>query len=190
MGADRTAAVRNAPVVGGMGQGSGATGLSFSCGVRPLPGMPDPILLSTWHFGLPANKAGWPQMLKAGGLLDGLEQTCVACELDPAVDSVGVGGLPDASGDVSLDGAVMLSPARSAGVAYVRRYAHPVSIARRVMERTPHKLLVGAGAERFAASQGYEEAVLLTENARRKWEEWKLTGAYRDFHIGETDATH
>jgi L-asparaginase/N4-(beta-N-acetylglucosaminyl)-L-asparaginase len=151
--------------------------------------MPDPILLSTWHFGLPANRAGWPHLLKAGGLLDGLEQTCVACELDPAVDSVGVGGLPDASGEVSLDGAVMLSPARSAGVAHIRRYAHPVSIARRVMEKTPHKLLVGEGAERFAASEGFATAELLTDAARRKWEAWRATGAHLDFHVGEREAS-
>ena len=151
--------------------------------------MPDPILLSTWHFGLPANRAGWPYLLKAGGLVDGLEQTCVACELDPAVDSVGVGGLPDASGEVSLDGAIMLSPARSAGVGYVRNYAHPVSIARRVMERSPHKLLVGEGAERFAKEQGFPTAELLTEAARRKWEAWRATGAHLDFHIGERQAS-
>jgi L-asparaginase/N4-(beta-N-acetylglucosaminyl)-L-asparaginase len=152
--------------------------------------MPDPILLSTWHFGLPANDAGFPHLLKPGGLLDALEQTCIACELDPNCDSVGVGGLPDASGEVSLDGAVMLSPARSAGVAYVRKYPHPVSIARRVMEKTPHKLLVGEGAERFAAREGFKPAQLLSERARAKWEQWKQSGEYRDFHVGEKDESH
>ena len=138
--------------------------------------MPDPILVSTWRFGLPANNAGWPYINKPNGLLDGLEQTCIACELDLSVDSVGVGGLPDSSGEVSLDGAIMLSPARSAGVAYVRKYPHPVSIARRAMEKTPHKLLVGDGAERFAAGEGFAPAQLLTDKARAKWEEWKRTG--------------
>jgi N4-(beta-N-acetylglucosaminyl)-L-asparaginase len=138
--------------------------------------MPDPILLSTWRFGLPANTAGWPHLQRPGGLLDALEQTCIACELDPNVNSVGVGGLPDASGEVSLDGAIMLRPAQSAGVAYVRHYPHPVSIARRVMEKTPHKLLVGEGAERFAQEEGFKTAQLLTEPGRAKWEEWKRTG--------------
>jgi isoaspartyl peptidase/L-asparaginase-like protein (Ntn-hydrolase superfamily) len=146
------------------------------------------LLLSTWWFGLPANLAGLADVRRRGGALDAMEKVCVFCELDPCCDSVGVGGLPDASGEVSLDGAVMLSPAKSAGVAYVRKYAHPVSIARRVMERTIHKLLVGEGAERFAAAQGFQQATLLTDAARRKWEEWKQTGAYRDFHIGELDA--
>ncbi len=127
-------------------------------------------------------------MVKPGGILDGLERTCVACELDLGCDSVGVGGLPDASGEVSLDGAIMLSPARSAGVGYVRRYPHPVSIARQVMERTPHKLLVGEGAERFAAALGFEEMTLLTEAARAKWEAWRATGAHLDFHVGERPA--
>lgn len=144
--------------------------------------MPDPILLSTWKFGLPANAAGWPYAQKRDGLLDALEQTCISCELDLSVDSVGVGGLPDSSGEVSLDGAIMLSPARSAGVAYIRKYPHPVSIARRVMEKTPHKLLVGEGAERFAQQQGFATAQLLTPAARAKWEEWKRTGQPHDAH--------
>jgi L-asparaginase/N4-(beta-N-acetylglucosaminyl)-L-asparaginase len=142
-----------------------------------LPTMlPAPILLSTWRFGLPANAAGWPHLQRPGGLLDALEQTCIACELDPHVNSVGVGGLPDSSGIVSLDGAIMLSPAQSAGVGYLRGYPHPVSVARRVMEKTPHKLLVGDGAERFAAAEGFATAQLLTEPARARWQEWKRTG--------------
>jgi N4-(beta-N-acetylglucosaminyl)-L-asparaginase len=152
--------------------------------------MPDPILLSTWPFGLAANAAGFPHLAKQpDGILDALEQTCIHAELDPNVDSVGIGGLPDASGQVSLDGAVMLNPARSAGVACVRKYSHPVSIARRVMEKTPHKLLVGDGAELFAAQQGFKPATLLTDAARKKWEQWKASGEHRDFHIGERPAT-
>jgi N4-(beta-N-acetylglucosaminyl)-L-asparaginase len=155
--------------------------------------MPEPILLSTWPFGVPANAAGFPFAQKPGGILDALEHTCIHAELDPAVDSVGIGGLPDASGQVSLDGAVMLSPARSAGVAYVRKYPHPVSIARRVMEKTPHKLLVGDGAELFAAQHGFKPSNLLTEAARKKWQQWKATGQahdpHLDFHVGERPAT-
>lgn len=138
--------------------------------------MAEPILISTWRFGLPANAAGWLHLQRPGGLLDGLEQTCIACELDPDVNSVGVGGLPDASGEVSLDGAIMLSPAQGAGVGYIRKYPHPVSIARRVMEKTPHKLLVGDGAEHFAQQEGFKPVQLLTEPARAKWEEWRRTG--------------
>jgi L-asparaginase/N4-(beta-N-acetylglucosaminyl)-L-asparaginase len=152
--------------------------------------MPEPILLSTWPFGVPANAAGFPYTTRPRGILDALEQTCIQAELDPDVDSVGIGGLPDASGTVSLDGAIMLSPARSAGVACVHKYAHPVSIARRVMEKTPHKLLVGDGAELFAAEQGFKQTNLLTEAARKKWEKWKTSGEHKDFHIGERTAAN
>lgn len=104
--------------------------------------------------------------------MEAVEAGCVAVEDDLTVDSVGRGGLPDARGDVSLDGCVMLSPAKCAGVAYVRKYGHPVSIARKVMERTPHKLLVGEGAELFAAENGFQPVQLLTESAKKKWEDW------------------
>lgn len=144
--------------------------------------MPHPILISTWKFGLRANAAGWPYAQHDAGVLDALEQTCIACELDLTVDNVGVGGLPDSSGQVSLDGAIMLSPARSAGVAYLRHYPHPVSIARRVMDKTDHKLLVGDGAEQFAAAEGFATAPLLTDGARQKWEEWKAQQPKADSH--------
>jgi L-asparaginase/N4-(beta-N-acetylglucosaminyl)-L-asparaginase len=73
-------------------------GVAFCGGGFSVRGMAEPILLSTWHFGLSANRAGWPYLVKEGGLLDALEQSCVACVLDPAVVSVGLGGLPDAWG--------------------------------------------------------------------------------------------
>ena len=134
-----------------------------------------PIILSTWSFGSISNRAGWARLAKGEAAIDAVEAGCVAVEDDATVDSVGRGGLPDARGDVSLDGCVMLSPAKSAGVAYVRKYGNPVSIARKVMERTPHKLLVGEGAEAFAAECGFQQAQLLTEAAKRKWEEWAKT---------------
>src|SRR5687768_569137 len=115
-----------------------------------------PIILSTWSFGAISSRVGWERLARGDSALDAVEAGCVAVEDDLAVDSVGRGGLPDARGDVSLDGCVMLSPAKSAGVAYVRKYGHPVSIARKVMERTPHKLLVGEGAELFAAENGFQ----------------------------------
>jgi isoaspartyl peptidase/L-asparaginase-like protein (Ntn-hydrolase superfamily) len=131
-----------------------------------------PIILSTWSFGTIANAAGWPVLLKSGAL-DAVEAACAAVDADLSVDSVGRGGSPDASGEVTLDGCIMLSPAKSAGVAYVKHYLHPVSIARQVMEKTPHKLLVGEGADAFAASCGFTREELLTDDARRRWEKWR-----------------
>lgn len=133
-------------------------------------------MLSTWSFGAKANGAGWPVLVSPGGTsLDAVEAACRAVESDPEIDSVGVGGLPDASGEVSLDGCIMLSPERSAGVGYVRRFDHPVSIARQLMQRTRHKLLVGAGAERFAEEEGFEPVPsLLTDAARAQWTAWRV----------------
>lgn len=132
--------------------------------------MPQPLILSTWSFGVIANAAGWPVLAGGGDALDAVEAAAVAVESDPAVDSVGYGGLPDRTGQVSLDGCVMLSPAQCGSVCFIRKYRHPVSIARRVMERTPHVMMAGAGAEQFAAEQGFPQEPLLTDAAKKRWE--------------------
>jgi N4-(beta-N-acetylglucosaminyl)-L-asparaginase len=141
-----------------------------------------PIILSTWSFGEIANAAGWPVLAGGGKAIDAVEAACIAVETDPNVDSVGIGGTPDAEGNVTLDGCIMLSAQQSAGVAAIRNYAHPVSIARKVMENTPHKLLVGEGAEKFAAANGFRKEKLLTEEARAWWKKWKADPARHSFH--------
>jgi N4-(beta-N-acetylglucosaminyl)-L-asparaginase len=135
--------------------------------------MPDPLILSTWSFGKRANAAAWPILASSGSALDAVETACRDAEDDLSNHTVGVGGYPDRDGNVSLDASIMLSPKQRGAVAAVRRFAHPVSIARRVMQRTPHVLLAGEGAEQFAREQGFEETQLLTDQARRAWEEWK-----------------
>jgi L-asparaginase/N4-(beta-N-acetylglucosaminyl)-L-asparaginase len=135
--------------------------------------MPDPIVLSTWSFGARANAAAWPHL--SGGSassLDAVEQACRACEADPQVMSVGLGGYPDQAGEVSLDASIMLSPSRCGSVCYVRRFMHPISIARLVMEKTPHTMLAGEGAERFARLHGMTPAELLTGQSRAAWRQW------------------
>jgi isoaspartyl peptidase/L-asparaginase-like protein (Ntn-hydrolase superfamily) len=139
--------------------------------------MPIPIMLSTWTFGLIANRAGFPYLTAPHTALDAVERACIAVESDESVDSVGIGGSPDAIGQVTLDGCIMTSPAQAAGVAYVRRFAHPVSIARKVMEQTSHKLVVGEGADRFADTQGFPPDILITDPARARWHEWAAAGS-------------
>ena len=135
--------------------------------------MTEPLILSTWSFGKKANAAGWPYLVGPGASsLDAVEQACRAVEADPEVLSVGRGGCPDRSGEVSLDASIMLSPARCGSVCYVRRFAHPVSIARLVMEKLRHTLLAGDGADRFAMRQGMTPANLLTDSARAIWQKW------------------
>jgi len=133
----------------------------------------EPIILATWTFGQIAVRAGWPHLAPGGGSLDAVEQGCRAVEADPEVMTVGYGGYPDAAGEVTVDAAIMRSPAECGSVCGVKRFMHPVSIARLVMARTPHVMLVGPGAEAFARRQGMQPTDLLTEAAREAWETWR-----------------
>src|SRR4051812_28989725 len=136
--------------------------------------MPDkPLILSTWTFGQRANHAAWPILERGGTSVDAVEAACRDAESDPDNHTVGLGGYPDRSGRVTLDASIMLAPGRCGAVAGVRNFVHAISIARRVMDRTPHVLLVGDGAESFAREQGFEPAELLTDEARAAWEKWK-----------------
>lgn len=130
-------------------------------------------MLSTWSFSERGHRAAWAALAAGGSSLDAAETVGRTAEADPAVDSVGYGGLPDREGIVSLDASVMLSPRECGSVCHVRHYLHAVSIARRVMEATPHVMLAGDGAEAFAASEGFETAPLLSDAARDKWLAWR-----------------
>ncbi len=135
--------------------------------------MPKPIILSTWSFGKHANAAGWPHLTgPALSSLDAVEAGCRVIEADLTNHSVGRGGYPDRSGQVSLDASIMLSPSQCGSVCYVRRFTHAITIARWVMERTPHVMLAGEGADGFAKLHGMEPEDLLTEPARQAWEAW------------------
>lgn len=147
------------------------------------------MLLSTWSFGRVANAAGWPVLAAGGEALDAAVAGATAVEEDPAVDSVGIGGLPDASGQVSLDACVMTDPDRCGAVCYVRRFPHAAGIARRVMERTIYIMLAGEGAERFAESEGFAPRQLLTDEARRQWEAWRQTAGARGQEDGRLGYT-
>jgi L-asparaginase/N4-(beta-N-acetylglucosaminyl)-L-asparaginase len=139
--------------------------------------MPTPLLLSTWSNSRPALAAAWPALSTGGNALDAVEGAIRYAESDLTNATVGIGGLPDRDGDVSLDAAIMISPARSGAVCAVRRAIHPISVARRVMEATPHKLLAGEAADRFAIEQGLETGELLTKSSRRRWEEWRVSNS-------------
>ncbi len=134
-----------------------------------------PLVLSTWSFGPIANTPAWEVLSRGGSALDAVIVGATAVENDPTVNSVGIGGLPDASGRVSLDGCIMENPDRAGSVACMRRFANPCMIARRVMEKTVHIMLVGEDADRFAEREGFApigEKGLLTEYAKGEWDMW------------------
>jgi isoaspartyl peptidase/L-asparaginase-like protein (Ntn-hydrolase superfamily) len=130
-------------------------------------------VLATWDHGLPANQEAL-RLLGAGGTaLDAVVAGCVCTERDNGQRTVGLGGWPDRDGVVTLDAALMLCDGRAGSVAFVKGVEHPIRLARMVMERTPHVMLAGAGAERFAREQGVEvrERPLDAEQ-EAKWKAW------------------
>lgn len=137
-----------------------------------------PVFIATWKFGLPACQKSLATLGQTNSMLDAIEQGIRVTEADTQVNSVGVGGAPNASGIVQLDACIMDGETHQAGsVAALEGYPHPISVARRVMEKTKHVLLVGAGAAEFANDQGFSKLELLTDKQKTKWENWSAEQA-------------
>jgi N4-(beta-N-acetylglucosaminyl)-L-asparaginase len=133
--------------------------------------MADYVVIATWPFGQTAVKAAAPLLQAGRPALDAALAGAQAVEDDPAVDSVGYGGLGNAVGTVQLDACVMDGHTLACGgVAGLENVRHAAAVARRVMEKTPHVLLVGAGAQQFALQQGFPLETLLTPESVAKWE--------------------
>jgi N4-(beta-N-acetylglucosaminyl)-L-asparaginase len=140
-----------------------------------------PIVVSTWR-NPDANAAAWKVLQANGYALDAVEQGAHVPEANPKDTSVGYGGLPDREGLVTLDASIMDEKSNCGAVAFVQGYKHPISIARAVMEKTPHVMLVGKGAEQFAASQGFKKEDLLTKESEKAWKEWLKKSEYKPYH--------
>lgn len=136
-----------------------------------------PLILTSWDFGPGANAAGWPVLAGGGSGLDAVEAAINQVELRPDVASVGFGGNPNAVGETTLDAMVMWGPTHDVGaVGCLKRIRRAVSVARKVMERTQHTLIVGDDATAFAARMGFEETSLTNLASQRQWEEWAALG--------------
>lgn len=135
-----------------------------------------PIVISTWEHGLAANKVAWQVLNNSGRALDAVEQGARIPEADANVRTVGYGGYPDSEGNVSLDACIMDENMNCGSVAYLQNIQHPISVARKVMEETPHVMLVGQGAKKFALEQGFVEQDLLTPQAKKDWLAWRASG--------------
>ena len=132
-----------------------------------------PIVLSTWVHGLEANRAAWEVLSKGGSAVDAVEKGVRVTEADLTNRSVGVGGRPDRDGHVTLDACIMDEKSRCGAVAFMEGIAHPISVARAVMESTQHVMLVGEGAEKFAVENGFEQAKMPIPEVKKDWQEWK-----------------
>ncbi|WP_183560150.1 N(4)-(beta-N-acetylglucosaminyl)-L-asparaginase [Mucilaginibacter sp. SP1R1] len=138
-----------------------------------------PIVISTWDFGIIANKEAWKTLEKGGRALDAIEAGARIPEAeDISNHTVGRTGLPDRDGHVTLDSCIMDELGNCGSVAAMENIAHPISVARLVMEKTPHVMLVGDGATQFAVEQGMKKEKLLTPESEKIWKEWLKTAKY------------
>jgi isoaspartyl peptidase/L-asparaginase-like protein (Ntn-hydrolase superfamily) len=147
--------------------------------VNDLANADFPIVISTWDFGMAANAEAWKILSNGGKALDAVEEGIRVIEADEDNMSVGIGGLPDRDGIVTLDACVMDEKGRAGSVTFLRDIVHPISVARLVMEKTPHVMLSGDGALQFALEHGFKRQDLLTDKARKAWEEWKIKSNYQ-----------
>ncbi len=183
--------------VGASAMGAAVVGTTTSCAAPagassvPLPlasgdGMPggSPLIVSTWNFGVPANAAALARF-NAGDAhpVDMCEAGVQVPEADPTISSVGYGGWPNADGVVELDACIMRGDTLACGgVAGLRDILHPIAVARRVMDRTRHVLLVGEGARSFAVNEGFPTQNMLTERAANRYAEIIAERALRGGH--------
>src|SRR5438270_5641695 len=138
--------------------------------------MPDYVVIATWPFGQTAVKAALDLLQAGQPALDAALAGAQAVEDDPTVHSVGYGGLADTVGNVTLDACVMDGRTLSCGgVAGLENIRHAAAVARRVMEKTPHLLLVGEGARLFAVEQGFLLENLSTPESLTEWQKRKPT---------------
>ncbi len=139
---------------------------------------PFPLTLATWNFPLASQKAG--ELLDNGATaLDAVELGVMVEEANLKNTTVGKGGAPDREGNVTLDACIMAPNGDAGAVVYLKNYTHAVSVARKVMEETPHVMLAGEGAGQFAREQGFEKEELLTEESQAAYKDWLKKKEYK-----------
>lgn len=145
-----------------------------------LPNPRKPLILSTWNHGVAANDKAWEILESIGSILDAVEEGVRVTEADPSSLSVGLNGHPDREGIVTLDASIMKGDGSCGSVSFVRQIKHPVTLARKVMEKTPHVMLSGEGARQFALAEGMPlQEEKLSPGAQKAYEEWEKTSEYR-----------
>jgi len=137
-----------------------------------------PVVIATWDVKDATAKA-WQSLEQGNSALQAIIDGCSVEEANEEGQSVGIGGLPDREGRVTLDACVMNELGDYGAVLCMENIKHPIAVAKKVMEDTPHVILAGVGAEEFAVSQGFKRENLLTEKSRRDWEKWKETSQYK-----------
>jgi isoaspartyl peptidase/L-asparaginase-like protein (Ntn-hydrolase superfamily) len=158
-------------------------GADSSAGVPPAG---RPLFVSTWPFGKAANERARETIQQGGSMLDAVEQGIRLTE-SAGLESVGLSGGPNAAGVRQLDACIMNGPGHQAGACGgVERVVHPITLARRVMEKTPHVMLVGKGAQWFAIEEGLET---VSSDTDEQYEQWRRTRAQStgDIKVGSPE---
>ncbi|MFZ1425128.1 MAG: N(4)-(beta-N-acetylglucosaminyl)-L-asparaginase [Saprospiraceae bacterium] len=136
-----------------------------------------PLIIATWK-NIKAVEAAWDVLKHGGSALDAVEAGARVPEADPLDTSVGYGGFPDREGKVTLDACIMDENGNAGSVVFLEEIMHAVSVARLVMEKTPHVILAGAGAKKFALEHGFKQENLLTEHAKTEYKKWLIESKY------------
>ena len=137
-----------------------------------------PLVIATWSVEDATQKA-WQSLQDGTTALEAVIAGCGVEEANAKGQSVGIGGLPDRDGRVTLDACVMNEKGDYGAVLCMQNIMHPIAVAKMVMEDTPHVIMAGVGAEEFAVSQGFKRENLLTEQSKKDWEIWKKTSRYK-----------
>ena len=138
-----------------------------------------PLVISTWRHGMDSNAKAWEILKKNGYALDAVEAGVMVAENDPANSTVGYGGRPDREGKVTLDACIQNEKSECGAVSFLQDFKNPISVARKVMEETPHVMLSGRGAHQFALQQGFETMNLLTKESEIEWKKWLNESEYK-----------
>lgn len=176
--------IKNASLTGvGIAVGSTLVSCTKSSSGEKKPLIPTtkaslPLVIATWDVKNATTKA-WKVINNGENSIDAVEQGCMIEEANEKGQSVGKGGLPDRDGHVTLDACIMNKHGNCGSVVYLQNITHAVSVARKVMEDTPHVMLAGKGAEQFAVSIGLKRENLLTDASKKAWENWKVKSEYK-----------
>ncbi|MEQ8469704.1 MAG: N(4)-(beta-N-acetylglucosaminyl)-L-asparaginase [Marinoscillum sp.] len=174
--------IKRRTFIGKAGLGALSLSVLSNCelsGSRSNAAVKKPVAISTWNHGMMANEESWEFLKSGGSALDAVERGVRVVENDPQVMTVGLGGHPDREGKVTLDACIMDKYSNCGSVAYLQNIKNPISVARKVMEETPHVMLVGEGARKFALNQGFKEENLLTPEAEKAYFEWLEESKYQ-----------
>ncbi len=172
--------------------------LQFGTSILPVLGLSsftnnfgnnNPIVLSTWNDGLETNKTAWQILKQKGTALDAVEQAAITAE-NMLSCCVGLGANPDRDGFVTLDASIMDNKGNCGAVAFLEQIKHPVSVARKLMENTPHVFMAGEGAQQFAIKNGFTlEEKKLSADAQKAYDEWLKKSNYQP-QVNRENKTH